>query len=101
VGPKELEQPLEPVRSQQARRAAAKIQRVEAAHVVRRALAFPLGGDASDEVVQSSRVGSVADRRRGEVAVVALRPAERHMDVDVVQGAGESVHVSPPPTITS
>ena len=45
VRPEELEQPLEPLRPQQARRAAAEVERVEAAHVVRRPLPLPLGGE--------------------------------------------------------
>ena len=52
VRPEELEQPLEPLRPQQARGAAAEVERVEAAHVVRRPLPLPLGGDAVDERVE-------------------------------------------------
>ena len=96
VRPEELEQPLEPVRPQQARRAAAEVQRAEAAHVVRRPLPLPLGGDAVHERVEPAghlRPGPPAGHRvdglRGELAVVALRPAERHVHVDVPHRAGE------------
>ncbi len=96
VRPEELEQPLEPRRPQQARSAAAKVERVQATHVVRRPLPLPLGGDAVDERVEPAGglrprppVRRVAHRRRGEVAVVAPRPAERHVHVDVPHRAGE------------
>ena len=66
VRPEELEQPLEPVRPQQTRGAAAEVQRVEAAHVVRRPLALPLGGDAVHVRVEPAghlRPGPPAGRR--------------------------------------
>ena len=71
---------------------------------MRRALTLPLGGDAGDEAIQRAGVGSVAYRPRGEVTVVALRPAERHVDVDVAHWAGKGGgrgrlrRLSPPPT---
>ena len=44
-GRKSSSSSLEPVRPQQARGAAAEVERVEAAHVVRRPLPLPLGGE--------------------------------------------------------
>ena len=93
-GRKSVEQPLEPVRPQQAGRPAAEVERAQAAHVVRRPLPLPLGGDAVHVLVQPAgglRPGPPArgvhvQRHRGELAVVAPGPAERHVHVDVPHG---------------
>ncbi len=95
VRPEELEHPLEPLRPQQARRAAAEVERVEAAHVVRRPLPLPLGGERVHVPVEPAgglRPGPPVagrDRHRREVAVVALRAAEGDVHVDVPHGALE------------
>ena len=101
--PEELEQTLEPVRPEQAGRAAAEVECVEAADVVRRPLPPPLGGDPVHEAAHlrgDPRPGRavVADHLRGEVAVVALRPAEGHVHVDVPHRSqeGAPVHLRPP-----
>jgi len=96
VGPEEVEQSLEPVRPQQTRRATAEVERVEAAHVVRRPLPLPLGGDAVHEAVEPAGgrhpgppAGRDGHRHGGELAVVALGAAEGHVYVDVPYGALE------------
>ena len=98
VRPEELEQTLEPVRAEQARRAAAEVERVEAAHVVRRPLPLPLGGDPPHEPVQQFARRRYTHGGGGEVAVVALRPAEGHVHVDVPHRPqeGAPVHLRPP-----
>ena len=102
-----LQEPLEPLLTEQRRRAAAHEHRLEAAHAAALALAPPLLGHRVDEAVEQALAARrprpparaaagdpraardrATHRHRGELAVVAALGAERHVDVEVARGGG-------------